>query len=399
MQQIRHGINQENIQNMNRTLLINLLRKEGVCSRAHLAKLTSLKQATVTYIVNDFIHWNLVKEVGFLLGKKGRRSIGISINNDDFGVLAIRLARKHYSIGIFDLSGKLLNFKRVKLDPGNSPRENFDKLVGEAEEILNGQDARKILSIGMAIPGPYSIKRGRIALMTGTSGWNEIPIQEELNRHFQLPVFMEHDANAGAIAQLWHSKTDYKDSVLVYIAAGQGLGAGIMVNGSLLKGSIGIAGEIGHTTINFDGPQCACGNYGCLEKYCSSIALTQAVRDALGMEGKVDFTEVAALIREGNPTAREKFNESCDYLGIGLVNIINSFNPGVIVIGDEMAHILPDVLLERVRDVVKARVLPEIYDNMEIRMSEIENDSVLHGAALVAIDEIAACPGQYFEQE
>ena len=89
------GFNQENIQDMNRTLLLNLLRKEGICARAHLANLSQLKQATVTNIVSDFIDWGLVKEVGFLVGNKGRRSIGISINNDDFGVLAIRLARKN----------------------------------------------------------------------------------------------------------------------------------------------------------------------------------------------------------------------------------------------------------------------------------------------------------------
>lgn len=91
---------------MPRTLLLNLLRKEGICARAHLANLSQLKQATVTNIVSDFIDWGLVKEVGFLVGNKGRRSIGISINNDDFGVLAIRLARKNYTVGIFNLSAE-----------------------------------------------------------------------------------------------------------------------------------------------------------------------------------------------------------------------------------------------------------------------------------------------------
>ena len=108
MQQMVQGLNQESIQALNRTLLLNSLRKEKICSRAHLSHLTNLKQATVTYIMNDFISWNIVKEVGLIGGIKGRRSIGVSINNDEYGVIAVRLSKKYYSIGIFDLSGDII---------------------------------------------------------------------------------------------------------------------------------------------------------------------------------------------------------------------------------------------------------------------------------------------------
>ena len=346
------GFNQENIQDMNRTLLLNLLRKEGICARAHLANLSQLKQATVTNIVSDFIDWGLVKEVGFLVGNKGRRSIGISINNDDFGVLAIRLARKNYTVGIFNLSGRLLDKKRVELDVNQPPRVTFEAIIHEAGELIRSSESRKIIAIGMAIPGPYSEKRGRIELMTGVLGWNEIPIQEKLQDIFKIPVFLEQDANAGALAQYWHNDEDYKNGVVVYIAVGQGVGAGIINNGELLKGCIGVAGEVGHTSICYNGPRCACGNYGCLENYCSSIAFTK---------------EVNRVLRS------------------------------VIVIGDEMSHILPSVMLERVKSNVKERVLPEIYANMNITMSVVSNDSMAHGAAIVAINDIFNHPLTYFE--
>ena len=281
------GYNQESIQDMNRTLLINLLRKEGICARAHLSNLSMLKQATVTNIMNDFIHWGLVKEVGFLVGNKGRRSIGISINNDDFGVLGIRLGRKNYTVGLFDLSGNLVEYKRNEVEAGQKPREIFDNIKGEARELIGSAKGRKIIAVGMAIPGPYSERRGRIELMTGVSGWNEISIKEELTEDFKLPVFVEQDANAGALAQYWHKEEDYKNSVLVYVADGQGVGAGIISNGELLKGSIGVAGEIGHTTIDLGGSKCACGNYGCLENYCSSIAFTRKVNEELQPAGLV----------------------------------------------------------------------------------------------------------------
>lgn len=392
----RQGLNQESIQEMNRTLLISLLRKEGICARAHLANLSMLKQATVTNIINDFIDWGLVKEVGFLVGSKGRRSIGISINNDDYGVLGIRLARRNYTVGLFDLSGNLVEYKREEIQPAKKPREIFEAIKAESKQLLCSAGDRKVIAVGMAIPGPYNIKGGRIELMTGVSGWNEIPIEEELTQTLELPVFLEQDANAAALAQYWHNEEDYKNSVLVYIADGQGVGAGIISNGELLKGSIGVAGEIGHTSININGPRCACGNLGCLENYCSSIAFTKKINEQLKPEKEYTFSEAAELVKQGNEKAVEIFMESCDNLSVGIVNVINSFNPAAIIIGDEMAHIAPEMMLERVRNDVKERVLPQIYANMDISMSVVSSDSMVHGAAITAIMDIFGKPEKYF---
>ena len=151
-----HGYNQESIQDMNRTLLISLLRKEGICARAHLANLSMLKQATVTNIMNDFINWGVVKEVGFLVGSKGGRSIGISINNDDYGVIGIRLGRKNYTVGLFDLSGNLVDHRRREVDAGPKPRAIFDKIKREAKDLMKlaKQGERKVIAAGIAIPGP-----------------------------------------------------------------------------------------------------------------------------------------------------------------------------------------------------------------------------------------------------
>ena len=109
------GYNQEKIQGMNRTLVLNLLRKGGICSRTQLAKESGLKQATITNIVNDFIEWGIVKETGFLTGDKGRRSIGISMDQSTFGILAVRLARRGFSIGVFDMCGNAALRPRIRI--------------------------------------------------------------------------------------------------------------------------------------------------------------------------------------------------------------------------------------------------------------------------------------------
>lgn len=395
---IEHGVNQENIQEMNRTLLLHLLRERGVCSRVYLAKKSCLRQATVTNIIGDFISWGLVNEVGYLTGSKGRRSVGISIDRDRLGVIGIRLTRHGYSIGIFDLMGNEVQCESVYGDRGYLPKEMMDDIIEEVQILLEQNDSRHILAIGAALPGPYSMKRGRIELMTGIRGWSEIAIKEELESRFGIPVFLEQDANAGALAEYWRDPEAYRNQILVYIADGQGVGAGIISCGELLKGVLGMAGEIGHTSINYKGPRCSCGNYGCLENYCSSTAFTKEINRILADEREYTFADAAELVRKGNSIAIEIFNTCCDNLAAGVVNIINSFNPATIVIDDEMSDIVPEMMLERVVRQVKHRILPEIFDNLKILIGETDN-AMLHGAALVAIQDILRHVGCYFPME
>ena len=395
MYRIDHGFNQEDMQEMNRALLIRLLREEGVCARANLAKRSKLKQATVTNIINDFISWGLVREVGYLVGKKGRRSVGISINNDDYGVIGIQLARKHYGVGVYDLSGREIVKECIQTEPKSSSREVMDGILGIVGQQISACGERKILAIGAAVPGPYSVKRGRIELMTGYSGWPDIAIGQELEERFGVPVFLDNDANAGALAQYWYDPKRNRDEVLIYIADGQGVGAGIVNHGEILKGVLGMAGEIGHMSIDYRGARCACGNYGCLESYCSSIAFTREVNRILGPMKEFTFREAADMAKSGNPIVTEIYLKCCDYLSWGIANIVNCFNPTAIVIGDEMSHVLPGVMLDRVRREVERRVIPEIYANLTISMSAIEN-SMIHGAAVGAITEIFYEPGKFF---
>ena len=407
MLQVRNrgkGFNQGNIQNLNRELLLNLLRREGVCARIRLAELSGLKQATVTHIINDFISWGLVREVGFLTGSKGRRSIGIDINRDDFAILGIRIARKNYSIGLFDLTGGAIRVNRAGVGAGETPRDTFDKILLLAEKLMKEETGRRVLAIGVAIPGPFNFHTGRIELMTGVVGWGEIDIHSELDQRFHIPVYMEQDGNAAVMAQEWHQndyggeeKKDGKDEdILVYITAGQGVGAGILADGKVLRGRLGIAGEIGHTTIDIHGPRCACGNVGCLENYCSSIAFTRMVNEALKPETELSFEEAAMLVREGNETVTDIFLSCCDALSTAVVNLINSFNPGYLIIGDEMSHIAPELMHKRILENVKPRLVPVIYENTRIMMSMVERDSMVYGAAVVAIREVFAHCGSYF---
>lgn len=400
MKQATQGYNQRNIQHMNRTLLLNLLRREKVCARTTLAEHSGLQQATVTHIVNDFIRWNLVKEIGFLTGVKGRRSIAISLNTDDFAVAGIRIARQNFSVGLFNLRGESLLIKRSSILPGQKAREIMDMVIREMDHLIEKFPNTRILALGVAIPGPYNSVKGRISIVTNVEGWDKIALKDELAEHYQIPVIIEEHANAAAMAQFWYNADTQANDVLVYIAFAQGVGAGIVNKGVLLKGVTGAAGEIGHTTIDIHGPRCSCGNYGCLELYCSSITLVKRVNEALGRrDNELNFHDVVLLVKEKNPVALNLYLEMCDYLSIGVVNVINSFNPQLIIIGDEMAHVEPKLMLEHIISNVKKRVVPQTLENTKIQLSAYKQDSMVYGAAIIAINNIFENPTNYFDFE
>ena len=311
------GINQDVTQEMNRSLLLKNLRREGMCSRAYLASLTGLKQATVTNIMKDFLNWGIVTEVGFLNGSKGRRSIGVSINPDRYRVIGVRLARKHYSVGLFDLTGTQITKKRVDFKPEEQPdaEDILNQIAAEMRILMKKYGKDTILAAGMAVPGPFIAKKNRIALITGADIWKDVDLKKFFDRELDIPVFLEHNANAGAYAHMWDLKDAYRDDILVYIAAGQGIGAGIVMDGKIYKGALGTSGEIGHMTIDRNGKPCACGNKGCLERYASSLELVKAVYgDQAGRAG-CNFEDVERRIREGLLPARlrEPWNRNYQY--------------------------------------------------------------------------------------
>lgn len=391
------GINQDVTQEMNRSLLLKNLRREGTCSRVHLANMTGLKQATITNIMKDFLRWGLVEEVGFLNGNKGRRSIGIAVSKERYRVIGVRLARKHYSVGLFDLAGGLLEEERISLDETNTPDAHFilDQIASKIRKLSAECTDETILAAGMAVPGPFIAKKNRIALITGADIWKDIDLKAYFDEALDLPVFLEHNANAGAYAHMWDRKENYHDDILIYIAAGQGIGAGIIMDGQIYQGALGTAGEIGHMTIERDGKPCACGNKGCLERYASSLELVKTIYGSLAGTPGHSFQDVTRRIREHDPECRKEYEKSCESLGIGIISLVNVINPNLVIVGDDMTTPDPEWMEQILRDTVKRGILPEVWEELELQVSSYQGDPILNGAAIVAINQVFDDPGRF----
>lgn len=256
-------------------------------------------------------------------------------------------------------------------------------------ELLD--DDPSIVAIGMAVPGPYLRNVGHTAVVSSMQSWRKINFINEFSTAFRVPVFIEQDARAGALAHYLFDPAFHTNDYLAYYLVGEGVGLGVIDNGHLVNGAQGAATEIGHISVDVNGKPCDCGNVGCLERYCSA----PVIHDMLIEDGSVipdasDMTHAEAAralfakANEGNAAAQSMVREVARYIGYGCITIFNAFNPEHIIIGDivsEAGHLL----LDTVRATVAERAIPEINDFTSITLSTLPIDSTVCGAAAVAV--------------
>ena len=392
------GSNNSDLTEMNRSAIVRILQQK-MCSRADIARMTGLTQASVTKITAVLIEMGIVSEVGIIKGNGNRRSIGLRLNAEDRLVIGVKFSRHMFTIGVFDISGKLYTVRQTDFEVTKDTGEVIAKIKKQIHGLL--KKYTNVVAIGMAVPGPFFREKGRIAVITAMPGWHDVDFVSEFSDEFDKPVFIEQDANAGAMAEWWFGKHNRPVTTLAYLLAGEGIGSGVVDNGNLLLGMKGVASEIGHMSIDVNGPKCECGNFGCLELYCSAPQMIRLAKrkipKLLGDRYNNRSEECNAVFdaaRGGNKKAEAVVNEIGRYLGYGCINILNAYNPDIIVIGDILSK-GGDLLLPVIMETIKERVVPEIYDNAEIEMSELGIDSTLLGAAAIATDKVLRRPSEY----
>lgn len=386
-------MNSLDIQESNRTSILRILAKEDVLTRVDLSRMTGLKQATITNIINDLLASGVVSETGTIKGNMGRRSIGIRMNTERFLVLGIKIARRSYSIGVFNLKNELLEKIFRNQEKNLTANSMLQNIVADSKALIEKYD--NLCAIGVAVPGPYLRREGRIAVMTEFVGWEKIDISKRLNAAFDLPVFIEHDANAGALAEWRRSPNIGSDDVLVHLLASEGIGTGVVIDGKIISGYRGIFGEVGHMSINMMGARCVCGNCGCLEMYCSALAFVKDVlaelpkhpESTLNSVNKITAETVFKHMQRGDSFAIACVKRVGNYLGYGIANVVNIYDPKEIVISDIMSG-GGEVMMYALRESARERLLPDIYKDLTIRYSSVSEDLILYGAGSVAIDHI-----------
>jgi len=277
------------------------------------------------------------------------------------------------------------------------------RIKGAIHEVVESTDRGRVRGIGVAAPGPLDPWRGVILEAPNLPGWESVPLKDLLEKEFDLPVSVGNDANLAALAeQRFGAGQGIAD--LIYITVSTGIGGGIIVDNRLLLGARGLAGEVGHQTIEADGPRCKCGNVGCLEVLAAGPAIARSARELIktgvvttitdlvdGDLDKITARVVNQAAQEGDPVAIELFRQAGFYIGIGIVNLLHLFNPSLIIIGGSVAK-AGELLFEPIRATVRERAMASHYwDNTPIVPAALGDDVGLLGAvALVLLQEHCA---------
>lgn len=397
------GNNNSDLTEMNRSAIVKLLQQREVCSRADIAKQMGLTQASITKIVAALMEMGIVSEVGMMKGNGNRRSIGLKLNTDRHQIIGVKFARQMFAVGVFDISGKIYTQTETEYSIDEDRQSVLAAMKKQIHDMLNQYE--NVVAIGLALPGPYLKEEGHIAVVTRMPTWHDINFIEEFKNEFNKPFYIVHDADAGALAEWWFGDHERPIRTLAYFLVGEGVGSGIIENGKLILGGQGTAGEIGHISIDYKGPRCECGNYGCLELYCSAQAILKKAKQYVTECQSESFSEsidacnvVFEAARGGNQKALEIVKEVAEYIGYGCVTLINGYNPDIIVIGDSVAQ-GGDLLLPTIMEVVKERTIPELCNRVQIKISSMKVDPTLYGAAAIATDKVLQMPSAFLAVE
>lgn len=382
------GSNSSDISEKNRSAVLRILQQGEDCSRADIARKTGLTQAAITKIVAGLIDMGIVSETGFIKNHRQRRSVGLRLNAGRYQIIGAKFMRGTIALGVFDIAGKVYTQETWPFSLDEQPPLVLAEMKARIRQLLEKHP--RVMAIGLALPGPYLRQQGRIAVITRMPAWQQINFIEEMQGEFDRPVFIEHDANAGAMAEYLFGSHQQMPHTLAYLLVGEGVGAGVVEQGSLILGHQGGACEIGHISVDIAGPPCDCGNHGCLENHCSAAALVRLAREqAPGcfVEGQEATCEaVFQAARQGKAQALAVVQTVARYIGYGCVNLINAYNPSHIVIGDVVAQ-GGDLLLPTIQAVVKERVVADLFDAVTIRISTLPVDPTLYGAAAAATNK------------
>lgn len=395
------GKNFSDLLQENRSLVVKMMMRKKQCSRSDLAQMTGLTQAAITKIVSGLMEMGIVEEIGIEKGGRGRSKIMLTLNGDKLRIIGVKLARTSFSIAVFDITGKIYTKHYCVISRNQKPQRVIDEILSKIHEYL--EQYENIFAVGAAVPGPYLRHEGRISQMTEFAGWENFNITEALGHNIPIPVFVEHDANAGALAEWWFGEES--PNSLVFLLASEGIGAGIInQEGKLLLGFDGVAGEIGHMSIDLNGRKCHCApnRRGCLEQYCSSLSFERDVLSELPMhpesslyihlqENKLTALDVFMAAEAGDIFAQHMVDRVAYYLGIGVANIVSIYNPQTIILSDIMA-LGGERLLNGVCKVAKEQVFPALYDRLIIRFSHLFCDPILLGAMTTAANRFLDNP-------
>lgn len=322
--------------------------------------------------------------------------------NEQLVALGVDIGGTKLAVGSVDASGRVLATARASTPVREGPQRVLSLLIDLCKKVLaatlcQAGDCR-VVAVGVGCGGPLDPERGIIYAPPNLPGWEEVHLAEDLTDGLGYPVYVENDANAAALGELrFGGGRGIKN--FVYLTISTGIGSGIVIGGKLYRGENGNAGEIGHMCVAYDGRPCHCGSRGCLEAYASGPSVAMRAREAAAKDGNTLLLKLAgsveairpetvvAAVKQGDPLATRVWEETTFVLGVGIANVINIFNPRLVLLGGGLTQ-AGDLLFAPVRRVALSRAFARLTRVVDIVPASLGEMVGVLGAAAVAFDRL-----------
>jgi N-acetylglucosamine repressor len=385
--------------------LLRLIHASPNVSRMELAKRTGTSAASMTALVQHLIDRGLVIETGKGVTNAGRKPVSLSLNNDLGYVVGVDLGSFLLRVIVADISGNISH----RMEMETRMMEGRERVLARAfgaihKAIEQSQISRSaIRGIGMAHSGVVDSRRGMVLCFPRPgqmTEWRNVPLREMLENEFGVPSVLDDSACMMALAEK-HFGLGRDISDFMFVEVGMGIGAALFIDGKLYRGSGGSAGELGHMTVDENGPLCSCGNNGCLEALASCAAIIQKVQAGIQqgvnskvvelVEGHLDRASIEIVVqaaRENDTLALRVLDEAVLHIGVVLADVINLLNPNVVIFGGPLFRVADGLLLDRLKQVIRQKALEKSANEVHLGISNLGSDAGAVGAARLISEEI-----------
>jgi predicted NBD/HSP70 family sugar kinase len=354
--------NPHTIRDINRQIVLNYVREREPISRATIARESALQRSTISEIVEELTGEGLVEEIGEGESTGGRRPTLLRLRTVGAIAIGVNITPTYTTIASSDLAGVVVHQEAFPTDP--VPERTLKRII---EIILKFAAQSSIEGVGISIPGLVNPSSGNVIFVPYFK-WRDLPIAETISQATGLPVTIDNDANAVALAELWFGRPEVRDARdFIFVLVADGVGTGIIFDGQVYRGVRGAAGEFGHMIVGSNAPvPCSCGNDDCWEAFASERAATARYKRLSGARRAPDFETLIERSLAGEKIAIAALTETARYLGIGISNLIVGFSPEAVIVGGAITRAWPLIekaLTEKIersvrRGLPSARILP-----------------------------------------
>jgi predicted NBD/HSP70 family sugar kinase len=370
----------------------------GPLSRADLAEMANVTPGHVSVVIRQAMNRGLLVEGGLAPSSGGRPRILLQVNPDFAKLIGIDIGRAHIRFAISDFVGKVLNWYWLPTEPFKGK----DRLLQVVHKELKSQLAHfpEIAAVGISHSGVIDPRAGKVLFWPMVEGWDDTPLWQIFRDAYGLPTFVWDRVRAMAITEERFGLAKGLGNFLL-VNVGWGIGSALFIDGRLYSGRDGLAGELGHTTVEENGERCSCGNQGCLELLSSASAIVRRVRSELegGVESslkiefgkKLDQLSVEVIVtaaKSGDRLSERILSEAGTHLGIALASMVNFINPEKVILAGRVPQAGGKILLDPLLYTLRQRAFPRAVNDLEVVVSKFGEEAAAVGMSLIAGEQI-----------